>query len=155
MHTPPIISSRRPWLALLLFGSLLVTGCKKYEDGPRFSLRSRSGRLSNDWTIDSYVQHFDDGRTVDMTADIANSRFDIDKSGDYEFFIVWKVPIKFGIPTRGEGEWKFSDDQESMTVFLENWPEPIDYKILRLKKDDVWLELQQSDRRTEIHLDPA
>jgi hypothetical protein len=50
-------------LLALLFIALTLTsiqGCKKYEDGPAISLRSRSARLSNTWRVENYKVNGDD-----------------------------------------------------------------------------------------------
>ena len=38
----------------LTIGPQFITSCKKYPDGPEFSLRTRKERLANTWKVDNY-----------------------------------------------------------------------------------------------------
>lgn len=43
------------WITLVVV--LLFGGCKKYEDGPYFTLRSKTNRLSGDWQFESVYDY--------------------------------------------------------------------------------------------------
>jgi hypothetical protein len=84
---------------LFLFASLLVmtivSSCGKYEDGPAFSLRSRTARLQGDWTLEEYAGQAASG-SIKMT---------INKDGSYT------SSSSFGSYT---GTWKWTSSDEKV-----------------------------------------
>ncbi|MCI4667297.1 MAG: hypothetical protein MRZ79_03985 [Bacteroidia bacterium] len=120
----------------LIIGMGLLESCRKYDDGPTFSLRSREERVANTWTANSLTRNT------------------IDETNLYETYT-----MKFG--REGKLEWttkKFDGDQE---VIFADWelfrvdeeikitltdPDPVSgerlsfsFEIRRLKETELWL----------------
>ena len=38
---------------VLMIGAITITSCRKYEEGPNISLRSKEARIANNWRIES------------------------------------------------------------------------------------------------------
>jgi hypothetical protein len=119
---------------LTFISTTILTSCKKYEDGPAFSLRTKKARLQGDWKIDSFSI---DG--VDYTDDFknlygANYTWDIEKGGEYR--ITGTDPDK--------GSWKFGEDKDDV-YFTSDDPGSQEeaYRILRLANKELWLKQTQ------------
>lgn len=126
---------------LAFISTTLITSCKKYEDGPAFSLRTKKARIQGDWELDSYSINGDD-----VTADMkllmgANFTLDIEKDGGYK---------STGTST-DEGKWKFGEDKDDV-YFQSNEAGAKEeaYRILRLKNKELWLKQVQSNG--DIHI---
>jgi hypothetical protein len=39
----------------LILATILLVACKKYEEGPTLSLRSKTARVAGNWTLESYT----------------------------------------------------------------------------------------------------
>jgi hypothetical protein len=114
----------------------LITSCKKYEDGPAFSLRTKKARLTGDWKIDKVLYN-----NEDITADYidgvgANFVLDIEKDGTYK---------QMGKVTDA-GTWKLGEDKDDV-FFLSNDPGSKEeaFRITRLKNKELWLKQTQSN----------
>ncbi len=111
--------------SVLLLASLIVNaGCKKYEEGPAISLRSKKARLTGQWKIDKATD-LEDGS--DITADFAGEIWEFTKDEEYKE----NANLK--------GIWNFSDDKEELIITKINGNSKL-YKILKLKENDLWLE---------------
>lgn len=138
-------------IALLAVLLTTIVSCKKYPEGPSFSLISRSERLANTWKIAKVLE---DG--VDKTSDYQSAFKDyaatVDKAGTYS--LSYKI---LGLLSYSEnGNWSFNDDQ-SMVTFdptsnnNSNW----DVKILKLKEDELWfLDEDNNGKKIEYHFQP-
>ena len=71
---------KRVIYALLILVGLQLASCGKYEEGPGFSLRSKTGRLAGEWTIEKMTVDGEDF-TAFVAAFITNTEFT--KDGDY------------------------------------------------------------------------
>lgn len=45
------------WALIFIFMAPLYQGCKKYDEGPAFSLRSKKTRLIGEWEVTSYLEN--------------------------------------------------------------------------------------------------
>lgn len=124
-------------IVLLLFGA-----CKKYEEGPVVSFRTKKERVVNQWKVE------------EATADDGSDRTDQYDQQVWEFTddneFLYKSDTSSGTQ---EGKWHFENDNEEIFlsggVFL---PHQGEYDILRLKEDELWIK-RDSDNE-EIHLKP-
>jgi len=118
---------------VLLFFSFLLEGCKKYPDGPAFTLRSKEERLGNNWKLDKYYEN-----DVDKT-DYFNSTFEqyaltIVKSGTYAFKYVTA-----GVGYQESGTWRLANDNKNWeTLSNISGASLTSYTILRLKEKSFW-----------------
>lgn len=130
------------------FAVLFLASCGKYEDGPGFSLRSKTSRLAGTWTVTEVFQG-----STDITGEITNGgtiEVTFEKDGAYSYTYDFVV---FGIPTNGTvtGTWAFSDDKTAIEV--SNGGSQVESsKILRLTNSELWLEESDGSGGTyEIH----
>lgn len=122
-----------PWITWALVVSMLVPSCKKGEEDPYFSLRSRKNRLVGVWELDAYslTRDFGNIRSVSFDADAGQVviidedslevrrnftwRIEFDREGGYkaietERFAVDTVetPFQFTETRTTEGQWEFT-----------------------------------------------
>ncbi len=112
----------------LIFISFFNTGCKKYEDGPLISFLSRENRISNTWKVSKL---FADGEAVELDEDDKKMTFEYNPDGKY-------IETN-GSGVKHNGYWSLADKDENIYVTMDNVTSI--YKILRLKKDEMWLEI--------------
>ena len=138
---------------ILLFSILLsFVSCKKYEDGPAFSLMSKKARLANIWKVDTYILNGKD-KTTSYRQLVTREKLVIFQSGEFEYSEVsswiWATPLY-------TGKWEFINDKEELLLTPYNSAiKPRTCKILRLKNKSLWLEEQvTSDSLVEYHYLP-
>ncbi len=127
-------------IQLLFIGALVPTfqSCQKYDDGPMFSIRTRTQRVSNQWTVDNYKIN-----GSDYTSLASSYTETFSKSGAYSYS--WSI-------LSGAGTWAFqnkdkeikltgNDDQSSRTLY-----------ILKLEEKSFWYYYTKGGDRHEFHL---
>lgn len=125
-------------LTAVLSVFLLVgfTSCKKYEEGPSFSLRSKKARVANSWIVDEYV--YTDGEIFKAN----NSPiYEFEKDGDL------RISYPYG---EDRGSWEFRNSKESIAFIIDGFVDV--YAIVKLKEKELWLADELKD---EIHFIPA
>jgi hypothetical protein len=112
-------------LSVLLIIAATFSGCKKYEDGPKFSLLTKKMRLCHEWKLTGLSFN---GADLTVPADY---KLDIEKSGTYK--------VTFA-GFSGDGTWKLGEDKDDiyMTSSAANSTEDA-FRILRLKSKELWL----------------
>lgn len=124
---------------ILIIGTSL-TGCKKYEDGPALSLRSKTARVANTWKVESYtINGFDN--TSSLTS--INYTETYDKDGNYSY------NSSLG---SGSGKWEFQSDKEQIKRSGVAGQSTETLFILRLKEKEFWYYFLDGNNRHEIHL---
>ena len=108
------------FLSIAVIISLAITSCGKYEDGPGFSLLTKTARMTNKWELKSV-----DGQTITGGEVV----WDLKKGGEATTY------GGFGTET---GTWEFSDDKEDL--FLEFDGDASTWKIRRLTNKELWVE---------------
>ena len=109
------------FLSIAVIISLAITSCGKYEDGPGFSLLSKTARMTNKWELKSV-----DGQTITGGEVV----WDLKKGGE--------ATISYGGFGTETGTWEFSDDKEDL--FLEFDGDASTLKIRRLTNKELWVE---------------
>lgn len=135
-----IFVSMRTAAILLLIVFAGLASCKKYEDGPGLSLRTKKARLSNQWSVKEYYEDHED-KTSDYRSIIEQEMLEIRKDGTYSYNETSNWP--WGIPA-DEGKWEWKDDKESVTLTSTPHDNRIEYRILRLKEMELWVETTDS-----------
>ena len=121
------------YLVALIIISSVLTSCKKYEDGPTFSLASAELRLTNEWQVESVNTN-----GIDLTALLSSYTITFTESKKY---------IKeLGLLTV-EGTWSFNDDKSKVILTLVGSTETL--TILKLKSNEFWT--LSEDGLTETH----
>ena len=116
-------------LAATIVTILNYSNCKKYEDGPKFSLKTKKTRLTGEWEV-VYIN----GESPDNDAELI---MEFEKDGDF----VMSYEYDYGTYSYSysyKGEWEWKDDKERIEIDVNNTK--IEFEILRLTNDELWFE---------------
>jgi hypothetical protein len=131
-------------ILISMFGALALFGaCKKYDEGPYVSLRSKKERVTNEWKVDEATAKDGSDRTSDYDGQVWKF------TDDHEF--VLEADSSQNSIT---GKWHFQNDREELYIsggVLLSFHKG-GYEILRLKEEELWLEKKGNDE--EIKLAP-
>ncbi len=142
---------------LPLVAGSVFSGCNKYEDGPKISMRSKKARVSNTWRIDQ-VFETENGTKTDKTTDYKTAYFNysmtIRKEGNYT--ISYRP---YNISDYNEtGSWEFGADKNNLVFINSNGNSSTIgtvWEIYRLKEDELWMRTYNNNGVTvEVHLLP-
>lgn len=103
-----------------------LQGCKKYDDGPAFSLRTKKSRLVGEWDVVQVGSQVfpQNGYSLEM---------EFEKDGDFKFtYTDGSYSYSYA------GDWEFSSDKEELDLILNGSVET--FEIKRLTNKEVWLE---------------
>lgn len=128
-------------LILVLFIGLLVVStqsCNKYEDGPFFSVRSRTERVANTWKIDNYKVN-----GTDYTSLMGGYTETYTKDGDFSF--AWGS-------LSGTGKWAFQNNDEEIKINGTNNMSSMTLFILKLEEKEFWYYYMDGSDRKEFHM---
>lgn len=125
-------------LTFLFAGLILATACRKYEEGPSFSLRSKTARVSNNWKVG--LAH-DYRNNVDVTVEYAGETWEFTKDGDF-------IERNNG-SVDNQGTWAFISDKDSIAIKV--GLDVDKFAILKLRENEFWLK----DKEEELHLIPV
>ena len=132
----------------ILFISVILFSCAKYEDGPAFSVRSKKERISNTWEIDKVLV---DG--IQVSSDFSRFKFDFsnDNSASISYLLDDDELIEYfgswSLFEENQFQYVVQGDSLGVQSFIEqNW------KIRRLKEVEFWLYNESSN--IEIQLKP-
>ena len=90
------------YLVLLL---MVVGACKKYDEGPLISLRTKEARLCREWKLDKYIVN---DETFDEVGKLV---WKIEKNG----IIHLNIMVGSNEET-SESEWRWADNKESLEI---------------------------------------
>ena len=137
--------------------SVAFFSCKKYPEGPSFSLITKKERLSNSWKIQQYKFNGADSTTFVKNFLLNNYKLAISKNGDYS--ISYNVVIGIiSIPFTEAGNWVFSSDKKNVIFTKESGNTTAtvgtnsNCEILKLKETELWAKFSQNNDVTEVHL---
>jgi len=120
-------------LVIALLALFALPSCTKYEEGPFFSLRTKSQRVQNDWTAILYEV---DGTNILQEFDVLY------------FFDKERVRLQYyhsgSLFQEAEGDWRLTHDKEWITI---EWDqayggEIFNLEIIRLKEKELWVEYE-------------
>jgi hypothetical protein len=131
-------------LILTLLIAVTFTGCI-YEDGPKFSLRSKEARMINTWNIDKVYEEGVD-KTDDYKSVYVNYKLDLKSDKNYD------LSYKAGnlLNYSESGTWKLSDDKTKLLYTPKNGKES-SWTILRLKNSEFWAEMSLNNKTVKIY----
>lgn len=122
----------------MVFLLVIIGACNKYEYGPEVSLRTKKGRLSNDWVLTDVVKNrMDTLGTLGYSMEIS-----FDKDYNVESTITYFNTSIGDSAVEYEGEWTFDNDGIDLIIIQTdpNGQKSADlYEILMLTKDELWL----------------
>jgi hypothetical protein len=109
-----------------------LTSCKKYDEGPAFSLRTKKMRLTGEWELDKLVSS-----NGTVSSDI-NVEFEFEKDGDFTMIIQYSY-YGYGSYTYSyKGDWEWEDSKEKIEIQIGN--SITEYEIIRLTNKELILE---------------
>jgi hypothetical protein len=134
-------------LALAILGSIGLSSCSKYEDGPIISLRSKKERIANTWRVEKAM---DSGSEV--TSSFDQYRLEMRTNGAASLAAVYSLgSLNFEFET--SGTWSLENSNEDLRLDFENDDADRTYIILRLMEKELWL--REKGGSLELHLEPA
>jgi hypothetical protein len=145
LHLVKLISKmKRIIYSLVILLGLQFASCGKYEDGPAFSLRTKTARLAGEWTIEKITIDGEDF-TAFVAAFITSTEFT--KDGDY----IVKGTDWDGTVYEDKAKWAFSDDK-SEVIITDTDGSKSNLEILRLTNSEFWAKEVDTDGSvTEVH----
>lgn len=129
---------------LILVTGLFLNSCKKYDNGPDFSVIPAKYRVDNTWKIDSWYVN----GTSQSTSFFSNSTYIFTKDGVYT-----EKWTSGGLSLQSDGTWKFTSNKEKISITINNTTK--EYTILKLYNDSFWLTITENNTTTEVHYIPA
>jgi hypothetical protein len=124
----------------------VLASCKKYEDGPLISLRSREARIANDWRIERAMDGGDD-----VTGLFDQYELRLTKGKDATLTANYTLlGIHFEFST--SGTWALVNKSEDLQLDFADDDADETWEILRLKETELWLHEKGGD--LELHLVP-
>ncbi len=138
------------YLFLVSTITVVFSNCKKYENGPDFSLLPKKERLANKWRLDSYSENGVDKTTTFNTL-FQNAVLKIEKNGDYA--LTYKAA---GVLDYSEtGTWRFANDKNDFETNPTSGTGSVAvHHILRLKDTELWYYDVENGTKKEYHLKP-
>jgi len=124
-------------LASILIFALVLTNCKKYDEGPCLSFRSKKDRVVGKWQTDRWFVN----KVEQASAMLYDQKHEFTKDGKY----LWSGTNPYtGVSSGSEGTWEFRSRKEQLVLGL---PDEFDgqmqyqvWDILKLKNNELWLE---------------
>lgn len=133
-------------LVIGIAAMMLTTGCKKYEDGPAVSFRSKKARIANTWRVEKALNG-----SEDVTSDFDQYELQMLTNGNATLSALYHLgDLSFEFQTNGT--WSLENNNEDLRLDFENDAADETYEILRLKEDELWLRTKSKD--LELHLTP-
>ncbi|MBC7862638.1 MAG: hypothetical protein IAF38_06655 [Bacteroidia bacterium] len=116
----------------------LMPSCKKYPEGPAFSLRTRAERVSNTWKVENYKVN-----GTDYTSLVSGYTETYTKSGAYSY--AW------GSFT-GAGTWAFANNDKEIHISGTNNQSDHTLIILKLEEKEFWYYYMDGGDKKEFHM---
>ena len=119
--------------------SIILSSCSKLEDGPFFSIYSKTKRIKRSWKIESVYNiknneyHYKDYDGWSLT---------FEGDSKYTMIIVYD-----GKSESEKGVWKFEGDVLYMIYYPNEYTIEKQYQLLRLTQKELWIK----DDVEEIH----
>ncbi|TND10331.1 MAG: hypothetical protein FD123_579 [Bacteroidetes bacterium] len=139
---------------VFIVSAATVTSCKKYEDGPMLSLRTKTHRVVNDWKLETY--YLDDVNKTDSLG-ISNYTESFKDDGT----VLRSFISVAGDTVSDTCTWAFANKKENLELTgadsLEiseqiGFVTPANLKILRLKEKELWYSFEKNGATHEFHL---
>ncbi len=121
---------------IAIIASLAFSSCKKYEEGPSLTLRSRTSRLTGEWKITKELEN-GSAQTFD-----ANERVKIEKGGAYTY-----SSTILGQVISMTGTWELTSNDEKLKISFTSGGSTSskEYTIMRLSNSELFLEQQDGN----------
>ena len=136
-------NSKKLSILLIVSVGLMMTGiqsCKKYPEGPIFSLRSRAERVANTWKVDNYKKNGND-----FTSLLADYTETYTKDGGYSY-----IMNSIG----GTGTWAFQNKDNEILLTGTSNQSTYTLIILKLEEKEFWYYYMDGTDKKEFHMIP-
>jgi len=122
---------------------ILATSCGKYEDGPGFSLNSKTKRLAREWTIDKVIENGTDITATYLSMVTKHTMLFIDYGS-------LKETINQTILAKG---WEWGEKKETLiiTYKLLDVESTVVFNIRRLTTKEFWYTTTLDNKDYEFH----
>ncbi|WP_070137841.1 hypothetical protein [Crocinitomix algicola] len=127
-----------------LIGMVSLTACKKYEEGPVLTLKTKKERVANTWVIE---QAFRNGE--DVTDDYDEFTLLTTKDGDASLAALYSFG-DFSFEYETDGTWEFQSNKENLELDFDTDAADVTYQILKLEEDNMWV--REKGGEDELHL---
>jgi len=136
---------------LVAFGIVMsVSSCRKYEEGPNISLRTKKARITNNWRYESAQVN---GTEVSLDPYYAKQKHYFYRDGKYIQTIIDPVTLE---ARNLQGTWTIYDNDRKIAITVKIPPANLDstsnYSILKLFEKQMWL--RTTDNVREYHFVP-
>jgi hypothetical protein len=128
-----IRTSKKLIFALAIAIMLNISSCKKYEEGPGFSLKSKIARLTGEWEVVEIDK-------IDIPAD-EKIILEFEKDGDFKFAYEY-----YYNSYSYKGNWEWASDKESLNIDMDG--DIVKWDILKLTNKELWFE-NESDQEVQ------
>jgi hypothetical protein len=105
--------------------------CKKYEEGPAFTLRTKKMRLTGEWELDKII--LQDGTVYTSY----NIEWEFEKDGDFKQTYVYSYYGSSYVSTEN-GDWEWEDGKENIEIQVGS--SVSEYEIIRLTNKELIVE---------------
>jgi hypothetical protein len=128
---------------IALLAVLALPGCcKRYEDGPGLSLRTKTGRISNRWKVGAFYLNGTD-----------QTKWFLDSYPGYrEYYTKDHAFSRSEAGVTETGTWDFFDYKDEVRVITPRLTTEI--VLLRLKENELWYYCRKGADTQEFHLVP-
>lgn len=126
-------------LVTVLVLAVMLAGCKKYEEGPLLSLRSKNARVANTWKVEQYLLN-----GVDKTNEWAGYTETYTKEGAFSFS---------SGSIAGAGVWEWQNDKNEIKRSGISKMSSQTLYILRLKENKFWYLVRDGSDIEEFHME--
>ena len=127
-----------------------ISSCRKYEEGPNISLRTKKARITNNWKYESAQVN---GNEVSLDPYYAKQKHYFYRDGKYIQTIIDPVTLE---ACNLQGTWSLYDHDRKISITTKNFSGNIDstneYSILKLYNKQMWL--RTTDNTREFHFSP-
>lgn len=130
----------------LLCCLLTLGACKKYDEGPTFSLRTKEERISNTWR---FGLAFRNGKNI--TDLYSKYELQLLKGGETKL-IMHYTSLNFNRSHETRGRWDLTNSKRDLKLDFEDDNADNTYIIKKLKEKELWL--IDEDENVEFHLIP-
>ena len=152
-------------LSLLVFISTILISCNKYEDGPSVSFRSAEKRLTGKWEVSQILFNEKDISAGYFSSNLNDFPVNIYSDWSKDYFIGIshtngdviaksdlvlnknKTAITFGLLEQPS----YESDAGEIFCIIPPLRDIIEWKILRLKNDELWITTNFDTNNFELH----
>lgn len=119
-------------MAVMMLALILLPSCKKYEEGPTISFRSKKARVANVWKVEKVLIN-----AVDVTSNynLNHKSFLLEMKEDGTLIQTYTDANNNSQTI--SGTWALGSDNENLDITILNVT--LSYIILKLKNDELWL----------------